>query len=293
MKTAERCAGCGGPANPRVSDAVPWCGRGNCSDHGPADPGVAGARPAAGRLVLPPIPDHHDPAGQLAWLTAVFALDPDHRIVRAGRFGRGPDALIRLDRAGAQAIRFEPFKLVSSPVKLYETLGGWTGPTDGPTPLLKREHCGQVSYVVRMACGLTDAITDEEETAGLVGHFVGAAQVVEGFTTYGTAGERYEALQRLQPDVTGFVKQYLRDANTGELVIRVGDLADVARKYLGASLPHGWLDGRMAGLGWTRKALGAYSEPGRDGRRSGRHLRCDVYRGVLAIDESDGPAVNT
>lgn len=247
---------------------------------------------ATARLVLPDVPAHDDVSALLAWLTGAFALDPAHPIVRAERFGRGPEALVRLERAGAQPIRFEPFKLVSSPVKLFETLGGWTDPTDGATPAFKAEHCRQIYQVLRMACGATAAITDEQETAGLVGHFLSAAQLAEGFTIYGRAADRYDALEQLKPSAAAFLKQALVDRNTGEYVVRVGDLAEAARRYLGASIPHGLLDGRMGALGWTRKSLGAHSEPGRDGRRSGKHLHFDVYVGFLPRDDADDPAVN-
>lgn len=290
MTTAERCAGCGGPADPRVSDGVPWCGHGNCSDHGPADPVMAGARPATGRLVLPDVPAHDDLAGLLTWLTEAFALNAARPIIRAERFGRdGPDGLAVLTRAGAKPINFEPIKVVTAPAKLIEALAFRIEPTDGAVPAFKAEHCRQISYVLRMACGATSAMTDVQETAGLVGWFLGQAQLVEGFTTYGTRAERYEALEQLQSDV--FVKQYLRDSLTGGYVIRVGDLSDAARRYLGSTIPHGWLDGRMSDLGWDRAALSAFGVSGREGRRS-RHLHFDVYRGLLPADESDTGAVN-
>ena len=49
-----------------------------------------------------------------------------------------------------------------------------------------------------------------------------------------------------------------------DLTIRVGDLAVVARRQLG-SLPRGWLDARMAAIGFRRFELQGYG-PGDGGR---------------------------
>lgn len=67
--------------------------------------------------------------------------------------------------------------------------------------------------------------------------------------------------------------RYLVDANTGELVIRVGDLQAAARAHIGSSLPRGWLDARMQALGWDRRGLDGHAG------RQGRHARTLIYRG--------------
>ena len=123
--------------------------------------------------------------------------------------------------------------------------------------------------------------------------FLGEAEPIEGLTTHGTTGQRFEAALALRGEIgelTGRLispGRYLIDADTGELVIRVGDLHRAARAVVGSSLPRGWVDGRMALLGWERVRLEGHSLPGREGRRSGEHARCNVYRGILADDDVD------
>jgi hypothetical protein len=72
-------------------------------------------------------------------------------------------------------------------------------------------------------------------------------------------------------------RRYLIDSESGELVIAVSDLADAARRHVGTSLRHGWLDARMDSLGWERVTLQGHALPGRDGRRQGPHARLYVY----------------
>ena len=81
--------------------------------------------------------------------------------------------------------------------------------------------------------------------------------------------------------------RYLVDANTGELVIRVGDLQAAARSHIGSSLPRGWLDARMRALGWERRALDGHAVDGRAGR-IGPHARTFVYCGhIPQIGDTD------
>jgi hypothetical protein len=168
-------------------------------------------------------------------------------------------------------------------------------PSDEPTPAYKADHCRVLAHVIRQACGAETAMSDREETEGIVIAYLGAAQAIEGLTTYGTAAQRYEAavaLRRDTDDSTGRpigAARYLIDANTGEFVVRVADLNDVARRFVGSGLARGWLDARMSGAGWQRVRLDGHSEPGRDGRRIGTHARCDTYRGHL----DNSQAVNT
>lgn len=246
---------------------------------------------ASGKLTLPDTPAPDDRAGQCVWLTVVLALDPAHNITGGHREGlRGAAAHVVLTRAGAQPLRFEPASRINQPPRLIEDLSWQTLASDGAVPALKGEHCRAVAHVVRMLTDQTQAITDEQETAGIVGTFLGGAEAVEGYTTYGTTGQRYEAASALQRDLdetTGRplgAPQYLIDENTGELVIRVGDLAEAGRRHVGSSLPRGWLDARMHGLGWTRVALDGHRLHGRSGR-AGPHARATVYRGHLPAAE--------
>jgi hypothetical protein len=251
------------------------------------------------KLILPDAPAVDDVAGHCAWLTAVFNLDPRHPITGGKLEGLlGPDGHVVLSRAGAQPLRFEPAARINTPMRLIETLAWRSLPSDGKVPALKGDHCSDIAYVVRMLCGIGTAQTDEQYTAGIVGTFMQAAQLVElktkdgaaPLTTYGTSGQRYEAamaLRRIAND-TGRLggPRYFRDSSTGELVIAVSDLADAARRHMGASLPRGWLDARLSALGWRRINLDGHQLPGRDGRQ-GPHARISAYRGFLR-DEDDG-----
>jgi hypothetical protein len=246
------------------------------------------------KLVLPPKPQAADVAGQCAWLTCVFNLDPAHPITGGKREGlAGPDGHAVLHRAGAPPLRFEPIRRLSTPAKLAEDLEGWNQPFDGEVYGYTTEHARKVHHVVRMLCGVAGTRTAEDETAAIIGTFLRGADAIEGHTTCGTSGQRYEAATALR-ETRDRAPHYLIDLNTGELVICVSDLMFAARRYIGGSVPRGWLDARMAGLGWDRRQLQGFALPGRasapDGRR-GPHARVDVYRGHLPA-EVDGE-VNT
>ena len=206
---------------------------------------------------------------------------------------RGAAGHVVLKRRNAPPIRFEPASRINTPARLIEDLSWQALPIDGAVHALKGEHCRDFAHIVRMLCGATKAITDEEETAGLVMVFLAGAVAVEGYTTHGTPPQRYEAATALQRDLeehTGHPcgpPRYLLDANTGEYVIRVQDLGESARRQLGSSIARGFLDGRMEGLGWTRARLDGHAAPGRSGR-SGPHARCHVYRGLIAAPSNEG-----
>ena len=112
--------------------------------------------------------------------------------------------------------------------------------------------------MVRLLCVGATEMTEQEETTGIIGYFLGRAREVEGGTTYGDNAERYEAAVALQRTPTE-PWIFLVDANAGELVIRVSDLHDAAREYSGSSIPRGYLDGRMEQLGWKRIDLDGHA----------------------------------
>lgn len=256
---------------------------------------------AKGKLLLPELPNHDDAAGLCSWLTAVFDLDTHHPVTGGIRQGlRGPDGHVVLSRADAAPIRFEPAARINNPTRLIETLSWQTLPTDGAIHALKADHCREISYAVRMLCGIHETMTDAQEAEGIVADLMSAADLVEGHTTYGTPGQRYEAavaLRRAIDDVTGRKMgsaRYLLDLNTGELVMAVSDLQETARRHVGSSLPRGWLDARMETLGWARITLQGYGQPGRAGRQ-GPHARIFAYRGLLPVrtDQDTSDEVNT
>lgn len=246
------------------------------------------------RLVLPDVPALDDTAGLCAWLTCAFNLHTAHPITTGRHEGlRGPDGHAVLERRGAAPLRFEPQSKINTPARLIEVLSWQTGPTDGAIHALKGDHCRQIAHVVRMLCGATKAISDAEETAALVLVFLAEAIVQEGHTLYGTTAQRYEAATALQRELDEYtgrprgIARYLIDANTGEYVIRAQDLGESVRRQLGSGLARGFIDGRMAGIGWTKAALDGHALAGRAGR-TGPHARCNVYRGLLAVADDDG-----
>src|ERR1700730_11891988 len=242
-------------------------------------------------LKLPPSPELADVAGHCAWLTCAFALDREHPIVSGERQGAfGPEGHVELRRAGAPSIRFEPAARINTPMRCIETLAWRALASDGAVPAFKTVHCQQISHVVRMLCGAVDSLSDEQEAAGIVGTLLHVAVCSDAkVTSYGTSAQRYECaltLRRPVDEASGRPvgpPRYALDANTGELLVAVSDLAEAARRHIGSSLPRGWLDARMTSLGWARIALQGYGLPGREGRR-GPHARINAYRGILTAD---------
>jgi hypothetical protein len=276
------------------------------SRYAPADPVAVPDHPPVrytlqtdtkGNLKLPPPPALDDVAGLYAWATCAFALDPAHPITGGRREGlRGPEGHVVLYRAGAEPIRFEPVTRLNAPMRMIEALSWERLPSDRALPPYKGVHCQQIVHVVVMLCGAHETLTDSQETAGIVGTFMQGAVLADvKVTTYGGSGQRYEAataLRRPVDEASGRplgAPRYAYDCNTGEMLIAVSDLTDAARRHIGSSIPHGWLDGRIATLGWQRITLAGYALPGRDGRK-GPHARINAYRGLLPGDDD---SVNT
>jgi hypothetical protein len=248
------------------------------------------------KLVLPEPPINKEPAKLCAWLTVVFHRHPGAPITGGVWQGlRGPDGHVMLTRAsGAPAIRFEPVTNVDTPAKLISTLSWNRIKGDGPPYPYTTSHCREIAHVIGSLCDSTEAETAEQQAAAIVGTFLQSAHAVTGRTTKGTPGQRFEAaiaLRRDIDDVTGRPTgppRYLIDGD--ELVIAVSELAFAARHHMQTSLPRGWLDARMDGLGWTRVRLDGHELPGRSGNRS-PHARVDAYRGQLpGVENEPGEA---
>lgn len=241
------------------------------------------------KLVLPKIPPRDDTPGLCGWLTSVFHLDPDHPVTAAVQHGpRGPDGHVQVRRAGLPSIFFEPAGSVSTARRLLTQLGWQLEPTDSEPYGFRDEHARRIAHVLRLLCGASQEGFEIAEAWGVVVTFMNDAIEVEGFSTYGATGQRYEAVCALRSDVneaTGRTygpARYLLDTETGEYVVRVGDLQRTARAAVGSSLPRGWVDSRMELLGWKRLTLEGRSAPG---HAAGVHARCSVYRGLLAGDD--------
>jgi len=178
--------------------------------------------------------------------------------------------------------------VLNTPARLIETLSWFTLASAGATPAFKAEHCRRIAHVVRMLCATAETTSAAQETSAIIATYLATAVCLEGRTTYGPTGARYEAARDLGAQGRPVS---LIDHNTGEYVIRVSDLAEKARRHDGASIPREWLDGRMSALGWQRVTVAGYELPGRAGRR-GAHARRDVYRGHLPVAPDD-ESVNT
>ncbi|MEJ7798438.1 MAG: hypothetical protein WKF42_08070 [Solirubrobacteraceae bacterium] len=263
-----------------------------------------------GKMQLPKVPAHDDPAGQCVWLTVAFNLDADHPITGGAWQGqRGPDGHISLRRAGAGELRFEPARVINTPMKMIEAFTGRRHDTDGMLHAFTAAHCREISYVVQCLCDMADALTEEQEALGIIATFLQSAVAVEGHTTYGTPAQRFEAARGLRREVDEHsgrpfgAPRYLLDALSGErvdtttgeildpamtveLVIAVSELADAARRHVGSSLPRGWLDARLAAIAWRRITVDGHAQAGRAGRR-GAHATVHAYRGRLPSSDQE------
>jgi hypothetical protein len=221
----------------------------------------------------------------------VLALNPAMPVTGVVHEGpRGGDGHLHLSRSGARPLRFEPADLILNPRRLKAKMQFQRDVTDPPQYGYTEAHCSAIADVCNKAAGASAEPDINADTDAIVGTFTARAQRIEGLTTYGTTVDRYRAMDALRPppgerdyDRAHGPLRYLKDANTGDLVIRVSDLLSVARDHRGGSIEHGWLDARMQHLGWERARLRGYAEAGRAGR-TGPMLRCDVYRGIEPCD---------
>jgi hypothetical protein len=241
-----------------------------------------------GKLIdLPtPIPAPDDGPGQRAWMSAAWPLHPAHPVTRTQQLGnRGPNGHLVVSRRDALAIRFEPITKLNTPTKLIETLSSYLLGIDGRCPAYSGNHCGLISWVLRMLAENDEVISEDEEMLTIIGACLQVAAVaVEDHTTYGmTREQRWDAAAALCRDVDPTTNKwygpphYLIDSETGELIIGLRDLEDAARG-MRTSVPHGWVTGRMQSLGWKRIVLDAHEMSGRTGRR-GPHRRPVAFRG--------------
>ena len=90
---------------------------------------------------------------------------------------------------------------MSTARQLRTTLVWQLLPCDGEPYGFADKDALRIAFVVRLLCGAAAGATEAEETLGIIGTFLASAEAVEGFTTYGTGGQRYEALAALQPAV--------------------------------------------------------------------------------------------
>ena len=221
-----------------------------------------------GGLILPPTPNHDAHADLCRWITVSFNLDRQHPIHQGRRDGlpgpRGHAVLLRVD---APEIRFEPITVLGEPRPLLTTLNAYAIPTDGAAYTFKTGHAAQVFHVVRMLCAIGAALSAEQETWGIIGDLQAIGEPIEGFTLRGTVPQRYEAAGALGRPADDYGRpvgrpRYLIDAQSGEIVVMASELQTIARRYIGATLAHGWLDARIRGIGWERVTVGCARKTG-------------------------------
>lgn len=239
-----------------------------------------------GVIILPPIPKHNEPAQMCLWLTEAFHLDRTHPI-NGGRLTghRGADAHVELTRLGRNAlsIHFEPVRLIHTPARLMEMLTWQRMQTDDPPWGYKTPHCHQIAEVIRLLCDSAELLSNKHEIGSLVRTFLEQNECVENYTTYGSPGELYDALQQLSAKYRERYSPapYLLDSSTGEIVVAVGDLQLAIRQMLGSGLPRGWLEARLALIDWQRWYLQGFGTA--NGGNPRPHNDHSVYRGMPPI----------
>jgi hypothetical protein len=237
-----------------------------------------------GKPVLPELPPHDDPGAQCWWTTNVLNLDRAHAVIRAEQQGLSGDvAHVELIRLDAPSIRFEPASVLTSAAKLTNALIWQLQASDGTPHPWTNGQAVIVARIIRLLCSTVTTMTATDETQAFVVNLTQAAEQLPGRT--GTSSERYEAALSLKPPEDGNGRQigvrYLIDQDNGETIVRVSDLAQIARKITGGSLTRGWLDARMQAIGWRRTRLDGHGMPRTPEEVLGHHAHCDVYRGTL------------
>lgn len=238
-------------------------------------------------LGLPKKPSLDDVAGLCAWTTTVFGLDRRHPITGGKRRGvRGVAGCVELTRLDALPLIIDPITRLNVPLRLSEALTAHRLPSDDAIPPLKGPHCRDVAHVIIMLAGTHEALTADQETASIIGTLLQIAEEPDAkVTCYGSAAQRAEVVLALRHGYDESIR-WVRDCNTGEIVVTVRDLNEVARKHMGMTMHHGWLEARLDSFGWTRAELQGYAvQP--DGSR-GKHMEVGIYRGFLpgAPDEN-------
>jgi hypothetical protein len=254
-------------------------------------------------LRLPPVPEADDLPGLCRWLTTVLDLNPHHPVIGASRYRlRGADGRVCIHRAGdVEPITFAPARHLNNAPRFIETLSWQLLRSDGKVRDFKATHCRDISYVARVLSDDSTITSDKQLAEAIVGDLMAIGEAVSGRTSHGTGQQSYEAalaLSRPHDETTGRQTdqpRYLIDAGrldkstgeligAGEIVIAVNDLQLTARKHVGSSLAHGWLDGLMDELGWTRIRIEGHERPRPD---QGLHRGIDAYRGHLHTGDQE------
>jgi len=237
-------------------------------------------------LELPEKPSLDDIVGLCAWTTVVFGLDRRHPITGGKRRGvRGVAGCVELTRLDAMPLIIDPVTRLNVPLRLSEALTAHRLPSDDAIPPFRGSHCRDVAHVIVMLAGTDEALTEDQETASIIGTLLHIAEEADAkVTCHGSAAQRAEVVLALRHGYDEPIR-WLRDSYTGEIVVTVRDLNEVARKHMGGTLRHGWLEARMDSFGWVRRELQGYGEQP-DGSR-GQHVELGIYRGFLPGADDD------
>lgn len=232
--------------------------------------------------ILPVPPGYEDNHGQSLWVTSVLNLDQSHPVVSAVHQGlSGSLGHIVLQRLDAPEIRFEPASKISTAQKMADELVWQLLPTDGEPYPWTNNQAVTIARVVRLLCGAEKGSTTTQETEHIVSTYLDAAIRQEGYT-HQTSAQRAEMAVLLRSD--DGQRHYGMDLDTGETMIRVGDLQRIAREIIGTGVAYGWLDARMEALGWSRARLEGHRLPNGNQNGRGEHVKADVYRGFVGSD---------
>jgi hypothetical protein len=231
-----------------------------------------------GKPLLAALPDGQDREGLLAWLGATLRFAADHPATGVLRTGNsGGAARLEVQRKAAPSVVFEPAATVDVPGRLATALAWSSTVGDGVAPTLSPPQCQMVGWCLRALCDLAATTTADEEAHGVIADLLGAAELVEGHTILGDAQQRYAAVLALRGSSEARYDRpewdpgrVLVDRETGLVVARLSDLQSAARRVHGGAVPRGFVEGRLAAIGWRRVVLEGHKAPGRAGRAGPR-----------------------
>jgi hypothetical protein len=231
-----------------------------------------------GKPLLAELPDGQDREGLLAWLGATLRFAADHPATGVLRTGNsGGAARLEVQRKAAPSVVFEPAATVDVPGRLATALAWSSTVGDGVAPTLSPPQCQMVGWCLRALCDLAATTTADEEAHGVIADLLGAAELVEGHTILGDAQQRYAAVLALRGSSEARYDRpewdpgrVLVDRETGLVVARLSDLQSAARRVHGGGVPRGFVEGRLAAIGWRRVVLEGHEAPGRAGRAGPR-----------------------
>ncbi len=220
-----------------------------------------------------------------AWLTVVLGLGSDP-IVSAQRYGRHEDARVALSLRSGQRVSYDRQGDLFDGRSLARRITIVTG-ADVPVYSAAEAHC-IAARIVRIG-ELLDDDDDRAETRDWCHRFIDAAarNTVE-VSGFGTPQQRFEALsvlqQRAPTDLPSYAPPAERSwvvhlADSGDLLVRVGDLAAHVRHLAGRAIPWSALHSRAIEISWQHVGELRQRRPQGDGE-----AKAHLYRAPAGWD---------